>query len=306
MAEVTQVLRRPAVTVAWPSRLLYILRRWPLLPLLVLLALSVSAAFAPWLAPYDPIFQELRARTAPPSLWNSEWYAEHPRVVNRYPLGADHVGRDVLSRVIYGARVSMLVAAISLVTGLTVGSALGLIAGYFGGFVDELIMRLMDLWYALPFLLIALVVAVVFKPSFVNVMGLLALLAWSAGVRNVRAEVLSLKTRDYVMLARISGASNLRIMLRHILPGVVNTIVVIATLRVGGLILAEASLSFLGAGIPAPTPAWGLMVAEGREYLSSAWWISFFPGMAIFLVVMSLNFLGDWLRDRLDPRLRQL
>jgi peptide/nickel transport system permease protein len=168
-------------------------------------------------------------------------------------------------------------------------------------------MRLEDVWLSLPFLLIALVAAVVIGKSFGVVMGLLALLAWSAFVRNVRAEVLSLKTRDYVALARVAGAPTTRIIIRHILPGVVNTIIVIATLRVGQLILAEASLSFLGAGIPAPTPAWGLMVAEGRDYLGTGqWWISFFPGMAIFLVVMSLNFLGDWMRDRLDPRLRQL
>lgn len=282
-----------------------VLLRWPLLPVFFLAVFVTMAILAPVVAPHDPIRQNLRARAAPP-IWNSQWYEEHPNITARYILGADHVGRDVFSRIVYGARVSLLVASISLSTGLLVGTTLGLVSGYFGGHVDELVMRLVDIWLSLPFLLIALVATIVFGSSFSLVMGLLALLAWSAFVRNVRAEVLSLKQRDYVALARVSGASNIRIITKHLLPGVINTVIVIATLRVGQLILAEASLSFLGAGIPAPTPAWGLMVAEGRDYLTTAWWISFFPGLAIFLIVMSLNFLGDWVRDRLDPRLRQL
>ncbi len=164
----------------------------------------------------------------------------------------------------------------------------------------------MDIWLALPFLLVALVVVIVFGQSVITMMGVLAMVSWSLFVRNVRAEVLSLKTRDYVNLAKVSGASTPRILLKHILPGVMNTMVVIATLNVGGLILTEATLSFLGAGIPAPTPAWGLMISEGRDYLRTGWWMAVMPGAAIFLVVMSLNFMGDWLRDRLDPRLRQI
>ena len=190
--------------------------------------------------------------------------------------------------------------------GVLVGTLLGLFAGYWGGWIDELIMRLVDFWLALPFILVALVVAIVWGQSLMIMLGLLALLAWSPFVRNIRAEVLTLKELDYVNMARVAGATGSRIMIRHLLPGVFNTIVVIATLRVGSWILAEASLSFLGVGIPPPTPAWGLMVAEGRQWLTTAWWISFFPGLAIFLVVMSLNFFGDWLRDKLDPRLRQV
>ena len=218
-------------------------RRWPILPIGILLLLAVVAAFAPLIAPHDPSAGDPRARTAPP-IWYSDWYEQHPKVAITYILGADHAGRDVLSRVIHGARISLMVAGVSLASGILVGTVAGL--------------------------------------------------------------VLSLKERDFVALARVAGASNVRIMFQHILPGVLNTVLVIATLRVGQLILAEATLSFLGAGIPSPTPAWGLMIAEGRDYLATSWWIPLFPGVAIFSVVMSLNFLGDWLRDRLDPRLSQL
>jgi peptide/nickel transport system permease protein len=224
----------------------------------------------------------------------------------RYLLGADHLGRDVLSRVIQGARISVQVVGIALVTGVLVGATMGLMAGYYGGWIDEIITRTIDMWNGLPFILIALVVSVILGTSTTVVMFLLALLAWTPFVRQVRADALVLRTRDYIASARIAGAGDFRIMLRHIFPGTVSTIMVVASLRVGGLILAEASLSFLGAGIPDPIPAWGKSVAEGRRYLATSWWISFFPGLAIFLVVMSLNFFGDWLRDRLDPRLRQL
>jgi peptide/nickel transport system permease protein len=195
---------------------------------------------------------------------------------------------------------------IALTSGVIIGTGLGMAAGYWGGWIDELISRIVDFWLALPFIMVAMVVAIVWGQSFAIILILLALLAWSPFVRNVRAEVMTLKQRDYVNMARVYGASDWRILLRHLLPGVTNTVVVLATLRVGALILAEASLSFLGIGIPPPTPAWGLMVADGRQWLTTAWWISFFPGLAIFLVVMSLNFFGDWLRDKLDPRLRQI
>lgn len=280
-------------------------RRWPVMPVVLLTLLIIAAVFAPLLALKDPTKANLRHRNAAP-IWNSTWYEEHPDVNYRYILGADYLGRDVLSRVIYGARVSLIVVSVATASSLIVGTTLGLTAGYFGGPVDETTMRIVDLWLGLPYVLIALVIVIIFGQSFTVLIALLALLAWPAFVRNVRAEALSLRTRDYVALARISGASTWRIIFRHILPGVMNTIIVLATLRVGQLIMMEAILSFLGAGIPPPTPAWGLMVAEGREYLRDAWWIAFFPGVAIFLVVMSLNFLGDWIRDFADPRLRQL
>ncbi|MDA1280616.1 MAG: ABC transporter permease [Chloroflexi bacterium] len=283
----------------------YVLRRWPIAPIIILLVMVFAALFAPILSPVGPRDINLRGRAAPP-FWNKAWYEANPKNERSYILGADHVGRDVLTRMLYGARISLMVAVISLSAGVIIGSAVGLLAGYYGGFVDELAMRSVDVWNALPFLLIAILAAVTLGQSVTIVMVLLALIAWAGGVRNVRAEVLTLKTRDYVALARIAGASDSRIIVRHLLPGVVNTIVVLATLRVGGLILAEASLSFLGAGIPAATPTWGNMISEGREWLSTAWWIAVFPGIAILLVVMSVNFFGDWLRDRWDPRLRQL
>ncbi len=300
------VRRRPAGLLMWPSLAWSFIRRWPVVPLAVLAALAFCAIFAPAIAPHDPIKQSLVARNAPPALWNAGWYDEHPRVTERYILGADFMGRDVLSRLVYGARVSLMVAAVATASGIALGTLTGLASGYYGGLLDELIMRLVDIWYAVPFLLIALVVAVTIGQGVAIMMALLAMTTWVGLVRNVRAEVLTLKTRDYVALARVAGSSDWRIMLRHILPGVVSIVVVLASLRVGGLILAEAALSYLGAGIPAHIPSWGFMISDGRNYLATSWWSSVFPGMAIFLTVMSLNFLGDWLRDHFDPRLRQV
>ncbi len=271
----------------------------------------VTAVFAPLIAPSEPRKQSLADSKHPPVWFGDPEPTERDiaRGVDKsglYRLGADELGRDVLTRVVFGARLSLQIVAVALASGVIVGTLLGLFAGFWGGWFDEFIMRLVDFWLALPFLLVALVVAIVWGQSLMIMLGLLALLAWSPFVRNIRAEVLTLKELDYVNMARVAGSSGARIMVRHLLPGVFNTVVVIATLQVGGLILAEASLSFLGVGIPPPTPAWGLMVAEGRQWLTTAWWISFFPGLAIFLVVMSLNFFGDWLRDKLDPRLRQV
>ena len=286
----------------WPGSVYVFLRRWPILPGLVLAALVISAIFAPWLAPQAPNVQALRDRNAPP-VWLAD---EEGKWTQSYLLGADQVGRDVLSRIIYGARISLAVAGVALLSGLLVGVSLGLVAAWYGGIIDEVIARTVDIWHALPFLLLAIVVVSLFGGSLTVLMGVLAMVSWAGFVRNVRADVLTLREREYVLMARVCGASTFRVIVRHILPGVVPTIMVIATLAVGGLILTEATLSFLGAGIPAPTPSWGLMVSEGREYLTTAWWSSFFPGLAIFLVVMSLNFMGDWIRDFTDPRLRQL
>ena len=273
-------------------------RRWPVIPLTVIVMLIVVAIFAPWVAPQDPLRSRLDARNAPP-VWTAEGTSANL-------LGADHIGRDVLSRIIHGTRISLIVAATVLLTGGLAGTGLGLLAGYAGGIVDEIVMRLVDFTFAVPFILVALVASVIWGSSLMLVIILLGLFTWPPFARQVRAEALQLKTMDYVALARVSGASGWRIAIRHILPGLFNTVLVLSSLQVGSLILTESVLSFLGVGIPRPAPSWGSMVSEGRDYISTAWWITFFPGLAILLIVFSMNFLGDWLRDRLDPRLRQL
>ena len=286
-------------------RFLESFRRYPIISVVIIGTLLVVGIFAPFITTHDPDYGQLRAKIAPP-FWNTAWYDENPRVETRFLLGADGVGRDIFSRMVDGARISLIVMAVSLASGMFIGTTLGLVSGYFGGMIDEIITRIWDIWAAIPFLLIALIIATVVGNSLEIVIGLLAMVSWSSFVRNVRAETFTLRERDYVAQAKIAGASAAKIMWRHILPNTINTVVVIATLRVGGLILAEASLSFLGVGIPKPQATWGNMVADGRAYLSEAWWIAFFPGLAIFLTVMALNFLGDWLRDRWDPRLRQI
>ena len=284
------------------KKFLSLLQKWPVIPIFFISILVLLAVFAD-VTGYDPELPALRDRTLP---MFSEPVDPLTKDLTRHWLGADQFGRDTLTRIMHGARITLYVLLISAVSGTIIGTAYGLIAGYFGGFVDDILMRMLDLVYSIPFLLLALVAAIVFDPSLTVVIVLLAFLAWPAFVRNVRAEILTLKERDYIMYARVAGASRIRMMYKHLLPGVINTVIVIATLRIGQLILAEASLSFLGAGVPPPTPVWGALVAEGRDYLNSAWWVSIWPSLGIFLVVMSLNFLGDWFRDKFDPRLRQL
>ncbi len=273
-------------------------RRYPTLPLVVLAILVFAGVFAGALETDDPRAGGIRGRHTPPA-WMADGSTEHL-------LGTDHAGRDVFSRLLHGARISLVVAGIALTSGFLVGTTMGITSGYYGGWVDEVMTRVVDIWQALPFLMVALVCVLLFGQSLNLLLVLMALLAWVPFVRVIRSQTLVIKNEPYVDLARVAGCSVPRILIRHILPGVINTAVVIATLTVGGLILAEAALSFLGAGVPSPTPTWGSMVQEGRNYLSTAWWPTVFPGVAIFAVVMSLNFTGDWLRDRLDPRLRQL
>ena len=274
------------------------LRRWPVLSAAIIIILTFVAITAPWIVPHDPLDSVLLERNVPPA-----WYEEGTM---KYPLGKDPIGRDVLSRLIMGTRISLMIVAVSMIVGTVVGTGLGLIAGFKGGIIDEIIMRAVDIWFGIPFILVALIIAVVVGPGLTTMMGLLALASFGGFVRQVRAEVLSLKERDYVALARVAGASTTRILMVHILPGVSSTVMVIATMSTGGLILAESFLSFVGAGVPPPTPTWGAMVADGRGYMRDAWWITVVPGVAILITVMSLNFLGDWLRYKLDPRLRQL
>ena len=290
------------------------MRRWPVIPMAVLAALVFCGVFAPVLATHDPYGGQdagLRSRHIPPP-WAPEgdWLgagnpAQEATRSGHY-LGTDHTGRDVYSRMLFGARISLVVAGIALVSGFITGTTLGIVSGYSGGWIDEIITRIVDIWQALPFLMVALVCVLLFGQSTVLLLALMAALAWNPFVRVIRSQTLVVKNQPFVDLARVAGCSTIRILLRHILPGVINTAVVIATLSVGSLVLAEAALSFLGAGVPHPTPTWGSMVSEGRGYIATAWWPTVIPGVAIFLLVMSLNFTGDWLRDRLDPRLRQL
>ena len=292
-------------------------RRWPIIPIFILSLVVICAIFADLIAPNERDKQDLRARTSAP-FWKAECGVEPDGRKqtptfdncrtggNKYLLGADPLGRGLLTRIIHGARISLTLAAVSIAVGTIVGTTLGLMAGYFGGIIDEIIMRVTDIVTSIPYLLLALIIVIVLGQNFGVIVLVLALASWPGIVRLVRGQALQLRELDYVALAKVAGSSTFRILYSHILPGVSNTIVVATTLQVGSIILAEAILSFLGAGIPPPTPSWGSMVSDGRSYLNSAWWVAFFPGMAIFLTVMSFNFIGDWLRDKWDPRLRQL
>ncbi len=274
------------------------LRRLPLFQLIVIGLFVIVALFGEWLAPIDPNETSLRARLLPPA-WME---GGNPR----YFLGTDRLGRDVLSRIIVGAQPSFNVALAALVFGSILGSLVGMIAGFLGGRIDSIVMRLADGTMAFPLILAALLLAAVIGPGGPTVVIAACIVLWARFARLIRSEVLSVKERDFVKLARIAGASNWRIMTAHILPNVLNSVVVLLTLQLGFVIILEATLSFLGAGIPPPTPTWGQMVASGRDYLETAWWLSVFPGLAIALVVLSFNLLGDWLRDHTDPRLRQI
>jgi peptide/nickel transport system permease protein len=267
------------------------------LPALVLLVMIGAALFAPQVSPYDPLQTSLTDRLKPPAFAGG---SEH------HLLGTDKLGRDVLSRIIYGARVSLSVALLVILITAGVGTTLGIIGGYLGGWVDGLLMRITDISLAFPAIVIALLLAVILGPSLTTVVLAISLLGWAPYARLIRGEVLKLRQADFVLQARIIGCSPLRIMVTHIFPNIVNPLLILATLFFGGVILVESALSYLGAGIPPPTATWGSMVSDGRSLIDTAWWISFFPGLAIGLVVMSGNFLGDWLRDRLDPKLRQI
>jgi peptide/nickel transport system permease protein len=270
----------------------------PVVAVGIIAVLLVAGLFAPFLAPHDPTEVDLARRLRPPVFLAGG--------AMDYPLGTDSLGRDIVSRIIYGARTSLTVGIITLLTGGTVGTAMGLLAGYKSGWIDTTIMRLVDVSMSVPSILLALVFAVAVGASFWVVVGVLAFVLWSRFARVVRGEVLSLKRQDYVAIARIAGASDVYIILRHILPNVLSSILVLGSLMSGWTILAEATLSFLGAGIPPPTPTWGAMVSDGRLSFVTNWWLSVLPGIAIGGVVIAANSLGDWLRDTLDPKLRQL
>lgn len=260
-------------------------------------ALLLIALFAPWIAPHDPMSGVLMERLLPPA-WTDGGAATHL-------LGTDVLGRDILSRLLYGARVSLTVCALAILIAGGVGSLLGILAGYLGGWVDTVVMRLVDLAISLPVILLALLFGVLFGPSFGNIVVIISLVLWSQFARMARGETLRVKESDFIDLARTAGCSKFSIMLRHVLPNVAGSLIVLATLQVGTVIIMEAALSFLGVGVPPPTPAWGSMIAEGRSYVVSAWWLCIFPGLAVLLTVLSVNILGDSLTDVINPTLRR-
>ncbi len=276
-------------------------RRYPVLPILLLLiVLVIPAAFADFIAPHDPKLGSLSVKLLPP-VWMEGGTTEHL-------LGTDRVGRDILTRIMYGARVSVVTAVIAIFIAGIIGTSLGIIAGYTGGLVDGVVMRLVDISLSIPIILLALVLVAAVGASMSTVITVLVLLMWSRYARLVRGETLAVRVQDFIARAQVSGSSHRRIMFRHVFPNVFNSVIVLATLNVGFVIILESTLSFLGAGIPPPQPAWGLMVADGRVLITSpnGWWVAMFPGLAIMLVVLSMNLLGDWLRDRLDPKQRQV
>jgi len=274
-------------------------RRWPpAVPLVIVSALLLCALGAPLLAPRSPVDGSLGERLIPP-VGMEGWKPGHL-------LGTDRHGRDVLSRLVYGARISLSVSVVGIALTGALGSLIGLLAGFYGGWTETVLMRLVDVSLSLPGILIAVLLSVVFEPSFTNVIVVVIFLLWPSYARLTRGETLGLVHQDFVALARTAGCSNLTIMFRHIVPNLIPSILVLATLHVGYVIVLEAAPSFLGVGIPPPTPSWGVMVADGRGLIERAWWVSILPGVAILVTVLSLNILGDWVRDRLDPKLRQV
>ena len=271
----------------------------PMLPIAILVTLALMAIFADVIAPYNPEIGSLSQRFRPPA-----WVAGGS---TEYLLGTDHIGRDVLSRLIFGARVSMIVGFTAVIFAGVLGSTLGILSGYLGGWVDQVIMRITDTWLALPGLTFAIFMAAVVGPSEWNLVIILGAVYWTRYARVIRGEVLSLKERDFVRLAIVAGCSKWTIMRRHLLPNVLNTAIVLATLMLGVVIVTEAALSFLGVGVPPPKPAWGLMLADGKKGLMAGyWWLTVLPGACIAAMVLAANLLGDWLRVKLDPQLRQL
>lgn len=260
---------------------------------IVLLLVAITALLSTQLTPHDPTFRDISRRLKPPlTEVNGQFFV----------LGTDAVGRDILSRIIYGTRITLIVGLASVFFAGSLGVLLGLVSGYFGGWLDTVLMRIADIQLAIPFMVLAIAVAAVLGNSLINTVIVLGITGWVTYGRLVRSETLSVRRHEYVTAAEACGVPSSRILFRHILPNVGASIIVAATQMVARMLIAEASLSFLGLGIPFTTPTWGVMIAEGRDYLATSWWVSTFPGLAIVLTVMSANMVGDWLRDVTDPR----
>jgi peptide/nickel transport system permease protein len=263
----------------------------------VLLALVLASVFAPLLAPADPIKTGFATRVRPPSILGYD---------SGFVLGSDNLGRDVLSRLLYGGRISLWIAVRGVVGAGIVGVVLGLVSGYVGGRFDDLIQRIVDVQLSFPVIMLAIAFIAVVGTSDAAIVGVLMVSGWVIYARTVRASVLTVKNNDYIQAARALGAGGTRIVVRHLLPNVTAPIIVVATVQLASMLLLESGLSFLGLGVQPPTPSWGKMLAEGRDYLSNAWWLSTMPGIAISLAVLGANLLGDGVRDLLDPNLRGL
>ena len=277
-------------------RIWWEIKRGTVLGFTVLFLFLFAAVFSGTIAPYDPAEQDITKALKPPVVMEGG-SIDHV-------LGTDELGRDLWSRIVWGARIALIVGFVAVVLSGFIGTCLGLIAGYFGGAVDSVIMRLVDIQLSLPAILLALAIIGAVGPSLTNIIIVIALTTWADYTRMVRAEVLSVKENEFVELAKVTGCSTLRILRKHIFPSVVNSLTVIATLMLGRVIIFESALSFLGLGVQPPTPSWGIMLADGRQYLTYAWWLATFPGIAIMGVVLGTNLVGDWLRDFLDPKLR--
>jgi peptide/nickel transport system permease protein len=262
----------------------------------MILTVVACAIFGDQLAPLSPIALQLDAAESPPAFLAGG--------DSRFLLGTDRLGRDILSRIIVGSRTSSLVAIVAITVAAVVGTSLGVLAGYAGSWVDAVIMRVVDAMFALPSILVALLLAMTIGPSLQNVIFVLVIVLWARYARLVRGEVLRIKQRDFVIYARVAGASPLAIAVKHLVPHVSTSVIILSTLQIGNTILTEASLSFLGAGVPPPTPTWGGMVTDGRTVIETSWWISIMPGIVIMLVVLAFNLMGDWIRDLLDPQRR--
>lgn len=291
-------LPQTAQTMAWPSTLVHklrdVFRGAPKFSLCFLALSLLCALFAPYIAPFSPVAT------------NPAHMLQAPNLFSKHVLGTDNQGRDILSRLIYGAQTSVKVGVLAVLLAASVGTLIGLVSGVFGGWPDRILMRITDMFLALPYLMVALTAVALLGPSVGNVILVIGLLRWMGFARVLRGEVLRLVQMDFVRLALVAGSSRPRIMIKHVFPNIVNTLLVLATLEVGLAVIVEASLSFLGLGVPRPLPSWGSMLRDSQQYIYLTWWFPLIPGIAITLLVMSANLAGDWLRDRFDPTRRQL
>ena len=280
------------------SSLMLFFRRYPVVPTLCLLPVVVCGLIGPLFYPHDPTLMNLEGALKPPVFMSGGNIS--------YFLGTDHMGRDLFSRLIEGARISLLISVFGVFFSGFIGCTMGMLAGYLGGKPDEVIMRMVDAQMAIPAILLSILLATVLGTGVTTIIIAISVVFWTGYARVIRGETLSLKQRDFVTLAKVTGCSRARIIMKHVLPNLISTITVLATLQIGSAILIEASLTFLGVGLQPPATAWGLMISEGRAYLATAWWIPAFAGLAIMMTVLGANLLGDWLRDKFDPKLRQL